>query len=59
MISYLRMPVINGVQLLKTVKDLNPSARTILISGNEIDMSSHNDYSMNPRIDSFLKNLFN
>ena len=30
MISDLRMPVINGVQLLKTVKDLNPSARTVL-----------------------------
>jgi YesN/AraC family two-component response regulator len=29
MISDLRMPVINGVQLLKTVKDLNPSTRTI------------------------------
>lgn len=29
MISELNMPVVNGVQLLKTVKDLNPLARTI------------------------------
>ncbi|MGV8106388.1 MAG: response regulator, partial [Nitrososphaerota archaeon] len=29
-ISDLRMPVINGMQLLKTVKDLNPSTRTVL-----------------------------
>ena len=37
MISDLRMPVINGVQLLKTVKDLNPSTRTILMTGYDID----------------------
>lgn len=55
MISDLRMPVINGVQLLKTVKDLSPSARTILISGDEIDAHSNNVYGKNPLIDSFLK----
>jgi DNA-binding NtrC family response regulator len=37
MISDLRMPVINGVQLLKTVKDLNPSTRTILMTGYDFD----------------------
>jgi response regulator RpfG family c-di-GMP phosphodiesterase len=37
MISDLRMPVINGVQLLKTVKDLNPSARTVLTTDFEYD----------------------
>jgi len=37
MISDLRMPVINGMQLLKTVKDLNPSARTVLTTDFEYD----------------------
>ena len=36
-ISNLRLPVINGVQLLKTVKDLNPSVRTVLITEYEIN----------------------
>lgn len=31
-VSDLRMPVINGMQLLKTVKDLNPSVMTILMT---------------------------
>ena len=31
-ISDLRMPVISGAQLLKTVKDLNPKVRTILMT---------------------------
>jgi inorganic pyrophosphatase/exopolyphosphatase len=31
------MPVIIGVQLLKTVKDLNPLARTILMTAYDID----------------------
>ena len=55
MISDLRMPVINGVQLLKTVKDLNPSARTILMTADKIDRYSYNGYIINPLIDSFLK----
>lgn len=55
MISDLRMPVINGVQLLKTVKDLNPTARTILTTADEIDKYSHNEYIINPLIDRFLK----
>jgi response regulator RpfG family c-di-GMP phosphodiesterase len=37
MISDLRMPVINGLQLLTTVKDLNPSARTVLTTDFEYD----------------------
>ena len=36
-ISDLRMPVVNGVQLLKTVKNLNPLARTILVTAYDID----------------------
>jgi len=37
MISDLRMPVINGLQLLTTVKDLNPSAGTVLTTDFEYD----------------------
>jgi CheY-like chemotaxis protein len=36
-ISDLRMPVTNGLQLLKTVKDLNPLIRTILMTAFQID----------------------
>ena len=45
MISDLRMPVINGVQLLKTIKDLNPSTRTILMTGYDIDNSLLQEYT--------------
>jgi DNA-binding NtrC family response regulator len=36
-ISDLRMPNLNGLELLKKVKQLNPSVRTILISAYEVD----------------------
>ena len=57
MISDLRMPVINGVQLLKTVKDLNPSTRTILMTGYDIDNSNSllQEYTKKEIIDCFLK----
>ena len=55
MISDLRMPVINGVQLLKTVKDLNPSTRTILMTGYDIDNSLLQEYIKKEIIDCFLR----
>ena len=55
MISDLRMPVINGVQLLKTVKDLNPSTRTILMTGYDIDKSLLQEYTKKEIIDCFLR----
>ncbi|HEY7227310.1 MAG TPA: response regulator [Nitrososphaeraceae archaeon] len=55
MISDLRMPVINGVQLLKAVKDLNPLARTILMTANEIEDNLIQEYSKKEIINSFLK----
>jgi len=55
MISDLRMPVINGVQLLKTVKDLNPSTRTILMTGYDIDISLLQEYTKKEIIDCFLR----
>ena len=36
-ISDMRMPVINGLELLKKVKKLNPKVRTILISAYEFE----------------------
>lgn len=36
-ISDLRMPNLNGMELLKKVKKLNPSVRTILISAYEVE----------------------
>jgi len=36
-ISDLRLPNLNGLQLLKKVKELNPSVRTILTSAYEVD----------------------
>jgi len=55
MISDLRLPVINGVQLLKTVKDLNPSTRTILMTGYDIDNSLLQEYTKKEIIDCFLR----
>ena len=55
MISDLRMPVINGVQLLKAVKDLNPLARTILMTSYEIEDNLIQEYSKKEIINSFLK----
>lgn len=37
MISDLRMPGMNGLQLLKNIRKLNPKVRTILISAHEVD----------------------
>lgn len=55
MISDLRMPVINGVQLLKTVKDLNPSTRTILMTAYDFDNNLLQEYTKKEIIDCFLR----
>lgn len=55
MISDLRMPVITGVRLLKAVKDLNPLARTNLMTAYEIDDNVIQEYSKKGIINSFLK----
>jgi YesN/AraC family two-component response regulator len=36
-IADMRMPVVNGLELLKKVKKLNPKVRTILISAYEFE----------------------
>lgn len=55
MICDLRMPVINGLQLLQTVKALNPLSRTILITGYDTDGSLLQEYTKKEIINSFLK----
>ena len=55
MICDLRMPVINGVQLLQTVKDLNPLTRTILLTGYSIDDSLLREYTEKEIINCFLQ----
>ena len=58
------MPVINGIQLLKTVKDLNPEVRTVLMTAFEVEDKLFQEYSKKEIIDGFaqkpisLDNLF-
>ncbi|MFN2434296.1 MAG: response regulator [Nitrososphaeraceae archaeon] len=54
-ISDLRMPVINGLQLLKTVKDLNPLIRTILMTAFQIDDRVFQEYTTKRIINGFLQ----
>lgn len=54
-ISDLRMPIINGLQLLKTVKDLNPLIRTILMTAFQIDDSLFQQYTTKGIINGFLQ----
>jgi response regulator RpfG family c-di-GMP phosphodiesterase len=49
------MPVINGVQLLQTVKDLNPLARTILMTAYDIDDILLQGYTKKGIINLFFK----
>lgn len=55
MISDLRMPIINGVQLLQTVKDLNPLTRTILMTAYDIDDILLQEYAQKGIINCFLR----
>ncbi|HYY85975.1 MAG TPA: response regulator [Nitrososphaeraceae archaeon] len=54
-ISDLRMPVINGMQLLKTVKDLNPLARTVLTTDFDYDSKLIEDYAKKQIINGLLQ----
>lgn len=49
------MPVINGMQLLKTVKDLNPSTRTILTTAFATYDDVFQEYSKKKIINAFLQ----
>ena len=54
-ISDLRMPVINGFQLLKTVKDLNPQVRTVLITAFDVERKLFQEYAKKEIIDGFAQ----
>jgi DNA-binding NtrC family response regulator len=55
-ISDLRMPNLNGLELLKKVKQLKPSVRTILISAYELDEDQvFQDYMKQGIINLFVK----
>ena len=54
-ISDLRMPIINGLQFLKTVKDLNHLIRTILMTAFKIDDSLFQEYTTKRIINVFLQ----
>jgi two-component system response regulator (stage 0 sporulation protein F) len=54
-ISDLRMPIINGLRLLRTVKDLNPLIRTILMTAFQIDDSLFQEYTTKGIINGFLQ----
>ncbi len=49
------MPVINGVQLLKTVKDLNPHVRTMLMTAFDIEDKLFQEYIQKEIINGFTQ----
>jgi DNA-binding NtrC family response regulator len=54
-ISDLRIPELNGLELLKNVKKLNPNVRTILTSAYEVDEDNKfQEYAKEGTIDLFL-----
>jgi DNA-binding NtrC family response regulator len=54
-ISDLRIPELNGLELLKNVKKLNPNVRTILTSAYEVDENNKfQEYAKEGTIDLFL-----
>ena len=54
-ISDLRMPSLNGLELVKKIKDLNPLSRTILMTAFEIDDKLFQEYSKKDIINAFLQ----
>jgi len=54
-ISDLRMPVINGFQFLKTVKDLNPQVRTVLITAFDVERKLFQEYAKKEIINGFAQ----
>lgn len=54
-ISDLRMPGLNGMELIKKIKDVNPFSRTILMTAFEIDDKLFQEYSQKEIINGFLQ----
>lgn len=55
MISDLRMPGLNGMELIKRIKDVNPSVRTILMTAFEIKDDLFKEYAKKEIINGFLQ----
>ena len=54
-ISDLRMPGLSGIELIKEVKNINPSVRTLLITAFEINDSIFHQYIKQNIINGFLQ----
>ena len=54
-VSDLRMPGINGIELLKRIKELNPLVRTILMTAFEFDDELFQQYAEKQIINGFLQ----
>ncbi len=54
-VSDLRMPGINGIELLKRIKELNPLVRTVLMTAFEFDDELFQQYVEKQIINGFLQ----
>ncbi len=54
-ISDLRMPGLDGIGLIKKVKNMNPDIRTILVTAFEVDDNIFEQYTRENIIDGFLQ----
>jgi DNA-binding NtrC family response regulator len=54
-VSDLRMPGVNGIELLKRIKELNPLVRTILMTAFEFDDELFQEYAEKHIINGFLQ----
>jgi DNA-binding NtrC family response regulator len=54
-VSDLRMPGINGIELLKRIKELNPLVRTVLMTAFEFDDELFQQYADKEIINAFLQ----
>lgn len=55
LLSDFRMPELNGIDLIKKIKDSNPFVRTILMTAFEINDELFKDYTKNEIINAFLQ----
>ncbi|MFN2435039.1 MAG: response regulator [Nitrososphaeraceae archaeon] len=55
LLSDFRMPALNGIELIKKIKDSNPFVRTILMTAFEINDELFKDYTEKEIINAFLQ----
>ena len=54
-ISDLKMPGLDGMELIRKIKELNPFMRTILMTAFDVDDKIFREYAKNKIIDAFLQ----